>query len=137
MRCTLASVGVPLGSVVLSAGEQTIASLERLPGYEGSYAREVARAVGIALRAIDWSGRLTSVVRTRALAAAIVRAHEIKDSLTLTDQRGFQLPVARIIVIEFPRDPVPVVVVNLRDLPAARGAELHGPTLSALDRKLH
>ena len=124
MRCTLASVGVPLGTVVLGSVERTIAPLEALPAYDGSHAREVARAVGIAFRAIDWSRRLGPAVRARALASAIARAHDLQASLTLADDRGVQFPVGRILVIEVPRDPVPIVVVSLREGPASRGAPI-------------
>ena len=118
MRCTLSSVGVPLGSVVLAPGERTIAPLDPLRAFETSDTRASARAVGIALRVLAWSRRLSPHVRSRVLASAIARAHEQQSALTLADERGAQIPVARILVIEFPRDRVPIVIVNLRDEPA-------------------
>jgi hypothetical protein len=124
MRCTLSSAGVPLGSVLLAAADRTVAPLETLPAYLGSQVREVARAIGIAFHAIDWSGRLAPRVGSRALASAVARAHELQCTLCLTDERGSQVPVASVLVIEFPRDRLPIAVVNLRERPALRGAAL-------------
>lgn len=121
MRCTLSSVGVPLGTVVLTAGERTIAPLDVAPAYALSEVRQVARAIGIAFHAIDWA-RLAPRVRARALAAAVVRVHELQCMLSLTDAHGSDVPAASVLVIEFTRDPVPLVVVNLRDLPSNRDA---------------
>lgn len=115
---------MPLGSVVLGPVERTIAPLEPLPAYDASHVRDAARSVGIALRVIGWSARLRPHVRARALASALARGHALLGTFTLTDEHGAQIPAARILVIEFPRDPVPIVVVNLRDQPASRAAVL-------------
>lgn len=131
MRCTLESVGVPLGSVVLTPGERIIVPLEPLRAYEGSQTREVARSVGIALRAIGWSSRLGPHVHARALASALSRAHAQQCTLTLTDERGGLFPVVRILVIEFPRDPLPAVVASIRDEPAGRVACVIPPSRNA------
>ena len=72
-------------------------------------------------------GEVAAAFRTRR-EVPFHAPEELTVALCLSDERGSQVQVASIVVIEFPRDLVPLVVVNFRDLPSSRGAALTPPS---------
>jgi hypothetical protein len=86
--------------------------------------RATAKGVGIALRA-STSPRVSGTAAARALIGSLARAGQIQNRLGLVDAWGGHAAIVHILVVEFPRDRYAVVVAELREQAAPRGAE-HG-----------
>ena len=114
MFCTLMLDGVPLGQVEITGAPSAVGFLSPFSGYTSTgFARHASR-LGLALRVVG-SSKINSRTVARALAGAIAHFSELQPRLSLVDIRGGNIAIIHIVLAQFPRDNVPVVVAELRE----------------------
>jgi hypothetical protein len=124
MWYTVTLDGIPFGDVELTGAPRAIGTLVPLSGYAGSGLRKLARASGTGIRLVR-SDRVPGPVVGRVLGAAFAQIQLLQDRLGLRDENGRCVAIVHILVIEFPRDPAPLVVARLREQAAPATAERH------------
>jgi hypothetical protein len=122
MWYTVTLDGIPLGSVSLAGAPRAIGELLPTTGYVATGFRNHALRLGIALR-VSRSRRVKGPVAARALASAISHVATLQSRLGLVDERARSAAIVHLVVVHFPRDPVPVVVAALREQAAPVAAE--------------
>jgi len=114
MFCTLMLDGVPLGQVELTGAPRAVGFLSPFSGYSSTgFARHASR-LGLALRVVG-SSKIGPAVLARSLAGAIADFVELQPRLSIVDIRGGTIAIVHIVVAQFPRDNVPLVVAELRE----------------------
>ena len=122
MLYTLTLDGIPVGHVDLDGAPRAVGLLVPVASFEASGLRTIAKRVGIALRAFA-SPRVPGSVAARALIVSLVHAGQVQDRLGLVDAWAGHAAIVHVLVTEFPKDRQPVVVAELREQAAPRGAE--------------
>ena len=123
MWYTLTVDGIPAGRVNLTNAPRGVGQLIPLKAFADSGLRTAARRLGLALRLLG-ARSIPASVSARALTAALQQSLDLRDRLGLIDVSEGHAAVIHIAVVEFPRDPVPLVVARLREQAAPRGAIL-------------
>lgn len=123
MWYTLMLDGVPVGRVELAGARRAAGTFLSLRAFERSVLQRTAQRLGLALKTAA-SPRIAAAVSARALAAALAQSAGLQDRLGLMDFRGAHAAVIHILVVQFPRDTAPIIVVELREQAAPCDAEL-------------
>jgi hypothetical protein len=123
MWYTLTVDGIPVGRVNLTNAPRGVGQLIPLTAFDTSGLRAAARRLGLALRVLG-ARSIPASVSARALTGALQESLDLRDRLGLVDISGSHAAVIDIVVVEFPRDHVPLVVARLREQAAPRGATL-------------
>ena len=114
MFCTVMLDGVPLGQVELTGAPRAVGFLSPFNGYASTgFARHASR-FGLALHLLG-SSKIAPAAVARALGNATTRFAELQPRLSIVDIRGGTVAIVHIVVAQFPRDHVPVVVAELRE----------------------
>ena len=114
MFCTLMLDGVPLGQVELTGAPRAIGFLAPLDGYDATGFRAHARRLGVSLTLVG-TDLVRPAVVARALSRSLTGLAELQDRLSLQTIQGDHVAIVQVVVVEFPRDDVPVVVAELRE----------------------
>lgn len=125
--------GIPFGRVFLHGAPRATGRLAPMTGYDGFGIRAAARRLGQALRLVG-SSRASRAVSVRALAGSLAGHVRMQDRLGLEDSRGMSVAIVHIVIVEFPGDSAPMVVVELREQAAPIGATRRALTSGPGDR---
>ena len=121
MRYHVTLDGIPVGAADLVGAPRAIGTLVPTMSYSAALRKEALR-LGVALRLLG-SRRVEATVVSRALAGAVARMAVLQDRLGIEDDHGRSVAIIHIIIAEFPRDRLPMVVVQLREQAAPVPAE--------------
>ena len=127
MWYTLTVDGIPVGRVELTSAPRGVGRLMALHAFDATGLRRIARRLGVALR-LPGIRRIPRSVSARALTGALQQSFALRDRFGLVDLWGRSAAVVNLIVVEFPRDDAPIVIVRLREQAAPRTAELRVPS---------
>jgi hypothetical protein len=115
--------GIPFGRVDLIGAPRATGILVPSRAYESLGVRSSARRLGQSLQLLG-ARRIGPPVRARTLAAALARQAAFQDRFGLEDRHGMSIAIVHMIVAEFPREPAPRIVVELREQAAPIGSRL-------------
>lgn len=122
MLYTLTLDGIPMGHVDLRGAPRSVGTLVAHRAFGSSTLRASAKRVGLALRA-SGSPRIPPRAGARTLVDSLARAGQLQHRLGLVDVWGGHAAIVHVLVVEFPRDDWPLVVAELREQAAPRGAK--------------
>lgn len=114
MRYRVTLDGIPVGAADLVGAPRAVGTLVPTASYSGTGLRKRARRLGVALRLLA-SRRVAAAVVGRALGGAVAHMALLQDRFGIEDEHGRSVAIIHVLVVELPRDRLPMVVVQLRE----------------------